>query len=223
MKSRRHRLSLSTTWLTFLLGLAWVQPSLLAGTLYKWVDEEGKVHYGDRIPPEYANKERKVLNERGLEVDTLEAAKTPEQLAEERRLAEQRREQERLAAEQAAHDRMLLATFTTEEDMVLTRDGKIAAIDGMLRITRARIEKAERQLEDLTRRAANLERAGRVVPKRLHDDIASTRQQIERFQAYIVAKRKEQEAIRQQFEADIKRFRELKEAQRKSGEQASLH
>ncbi len=221
MKPHRRR-PLDFAVAALLTALGGAQNSVLAGPLYKWVDEEGKVHYGDRVPPEYANQERKILNERGLEVGKVEAAKTPAELAEERRLAEQRREQERLAAEQAAHDRMLLATFATEEDMVLARDGRISAIDGMIRITRARIDKAERRLEDLTRRAANLERAGRVVPKRLHDDIDGTRQQIERFEAYIVAKRKEQEDIRKQFEADIRRFRELKEAQKKGGEQALL-
>ena len=29
--------------------------------LYKWTDENGKIHYGDRIPPEYANRDRNVL------------------------------------------------------------------------------------------------------------------------------------------------------------------
>lgn len=183
------------------------------GRLYKWTDEKGKVHYGDMVPPEYVKQERKVLNEQGIEVKTLEAAKTPEQLAEEQRLAEQRREQERIAAEQAAHDRMLLATFTTEDDMVMTRDGKIAAIDSVLRVTRTRIEKIEQTLNDLTREAAELERAGKPIPDNLHEQILGARGQIQRYLDYIASKRREQEDIRAQFEGDIRRFRELKAAQ----------
>jgi uncharacterized protein (DUF3084 family) len=181
--------------------------------LYKWVDENGKVHYGDKVPPEYAKQERKVLNEQGVEMKTLEAAKTPEQIAEEERLAAQRKEQERIAAEQAAHDRMLLATFTTEDDMVMTRDGKIAAIDGVLRVTRDRIEKIEGNLSLLTREAAELERAGKPIPKTLHEEILGARGQVQRYLDYIAGKRREQEDIRAQFEADIRRFRELKAAQ----------
>ena len=48
---------------------------------YKWVDEKGVAHYGDRIPAEYARKESAVLNKQGVEVDHIEAQKTPEQLA----------------------------------------------------------------------------------------------------------------------------------------------
>ncbi|MFN2308231.1 MAG: DUF4124 domain-containing protein [Gammaproteobacteria bacterium] len=184
-----------------------------AARLYKWTDEHGKVHYGDKVPPEYAKQERKVLNDQGVEVQTLDAAKTPEQIAEEERLAEQRREQERVAAERASHDRMLLATFTTEDDMVMTRDGKIVAIDGVLRVTRGRIEAIEETLSELTREAANLERSGKPVPDSLHEQIRGARGQIQRFLDYIASKRREQEAIREQFEGDIRRFRELKSAQ----------
>jgi hypothetical protein len=183
------------------------------GRLYKWTDESGKVYYGDKIPPQYAKQERKVLNEQGVEVRTLEAARTPEQIAEDERLAEQRREQERIAAERASHDRMLLATFTTEDDMVMTRDGKIAAIDGVLRVTRGRIDKIEEKLTDLTREAAELERAGKPVPDNLHEEILGARGQIQRYLDYIAGKRREQEDIRAQFEADIRRFRELRAAQ----------
>jgi hypothetical protein len=161
----------------------------------------------------YAKQERKVLNAQGIEVKTIDAAKTPQQLAEEKRLAQQREEQQRLAAKQASHDRMLLATFSTEDDIVMTRDGKIAAIDAVLRVTRGRIERTEQALEALTYRAAELERSGRRVPDSLHEEIRGARAQIQLSLDYIAGKRQEQEAIRQEFELDIRRFRELKAAQ----------
>ena len=54
--------------------------------MYKWVDENGQMHFGDRIPPEYVVKEHDELNEHGIKTKHREAAKTPEQKAEERRL-----------------------------------------------------------------------------------------------------------------------------------------
>lgn len=205
--------SLLRTLLTVVLLAMLVTSPASAARLFKWTDDDGKVHYGDKIPPKYAKQERKVLNDQGVAVKTLEAAKTPEQLAEEARLAEQRREQERIEADKAAHDRMLLATFTTEDDMVMTRDGKIAAIDGMLRVTRGRIENIEETLAELTRTAAEMERAGKPIPDSLHERIQTARTQSARYHDYIAAKRHEQEALRQQFETDIRRFRELKAAQ----------
>jgi hypothetical protein len=202
------------------LGLLSTIPFSQAARLYKWQDETGKWHYGDQVPPEYANKERKVLNEQGVQVDTLERAKTPEEIAEEQRLAEQKRLEEQRKAEEVAHDHMLLATFTTEDDMILARDGKIAAIDSNIRVTNGRIENIEQSLNKYTGEAANLERAGKPVPDSLHNKILAARAQIQRYLDYIAGKRKEQAAIRQQFAADIRRFRELKQAQQQSPEQA---
>ncbi|HSH29399.1 MAG TPA: DUF4124 domain-containing protein [Thiohalobacter sp.] len=207
-------------WLLLALMLALLPLQCESARLYKWVDEQGNVHYGDKVPPQYSRQERKVLNDQGVQVDTLEAAKTPEQIAEERRLEEIRREEERKAARQRAHDRMLLSTFTTEDDMIMTRDGKIAAIDSVIRITRSRIDKLAQEIGQDTRRAANLERAGRAVPKELDERIAGNRERIQRYENFIESKQAEQEAIRRQFEADIRRFRELRAMQDKSPEEA---
>ncbi len=203
-----------TAWkstLLMLLGLGITLSAPIAeARMYKWQDENGKWHYGDKIPPEYADKERKVLNKQGVQVDTLERAKTDEELAEEQRLAEEKRLEEARVAEQKAHDRMLLATFTSEDDMVMTRDGKITAIDSNIRVTNGRIENIEESLSQYTREAANLERAGKPVPDSLHEKILTSRAQIQRYLDYIASKRLEQEQIRAKFESDIKRFRELK-------------
>ena len=52
-----------TTLLLFCLsaGLASAQEP----KLYRWVDENGVVHYGDSIPARYAELERQVVNEHG--------------------------------------------------------------------------------------------------------------------------------------------------------------
>ena len=52
------------------------------GQLYRWVDENGTVHFGDSVPPEYAKTERHIVNEHGISVDVLPAEKTEEQLQE---------------------------------------------------------------------------------------------------------------------------------------------
>ena len=49
------------------------------GVAYRWVDEQGVVHYGDNIPPQYASQDRTILNAQGIEVGHLDAQKTPEE------------------------------------------------------------------------------------------------------------------------------------------------
>jgi len=58
-----------------LLGL--MSGPAVAQKLYKWVDENGQVHYGDKVPPEYANQDRDVLNKRGMAIGHEEGTETP--------------------------------------------------------------------------------------------------------------------------------------------------
>lgn len=184
-------------------------PGEAQARMYKWTDNQGNVHYGDRIPPEYAEREQRRLNEQGITVEVRERAKTPEELAEQRRLAEIEAAEEEQRRQQRARDRILLDTFSNEDEIVMTRDGKISAIEAIVRVTQGRIENLRARLTELTTQAANLERGGRTVPDTLHQDIRSARQQIETNEAYIVAKEQEQDDTRAKYEADIQRFREL--------------
>ena len=53
-----------------------------AAKLYKWVDEDGKVHYSDKVPPEAIRNEHKQLNEHGVVKETVEKDLTDEQKVE---------------------------------------------------------------------------------------------------------------------------------------------
>jgi hypothetical protein len=188
-------------------------PSLHAGKLYKWVDDSGQTRYGDRIPPQYAKKSNETLNKQGVVVGSKAAAKTREQIAAEQQLAETKAEQERKRQEQTHKDRILLDTFTNEDEMILTRNGKIQAIEAVIRVTESRTEKIKQRLAQHKLRAANLERAGKAVPQKLQQDIREARRQIQYNSDYISNRRKAQQAIREKFELDINRFRKLKMAE----------
>ena len=63
---------LTRTGTVLLVIAAFVLPSnssAQAGPrLYKWTDANGVVHYGDKVPPEFANIDRDVLNTHGVQV-----------------------------------------------------------------------------------------------------------------------------------------------------------
>ncbi len=184
-------------------------PATQAGKLYKWVDENGQIRYGDRIPPQYARKSNETLNQQGITVDRQEAAKTPEQIAAAQRLEEAREAAERVQQEKDLKDRILLDTFTNEDEMVLTRDGKIEAIEAIIRVTNGRTEKLKLRLSKLKTRAANIERSGKPVSDKLNAEIRETRQQIAQNFIYLKSRNSDQQLIREQYEVDIARFREL--------------
>ncbi len=204
------------------LSSALVFPAAQAGKLYKWVDENGQIRYGDRIPPQYARKSNETLNQQGITVNRQAAAKTPEQIAEEQRLEEARIAAERLQQEQDRSDQILLDTFTNEDEMVLTRDGKIEAIEAIIRVTNGRTEKLKLRLSQLKSRAANIERSGKPVSEKLNAEIRETRQQIAYNFTYVKSRNADKKLIREQFEKDIARFREL-QAEKYKLEQAAAN
>ena len=186
-----------------------------AGKLYKWVDDSGQIRYGDRIPPQYAKKKNETLSNQGIVVDTKAAEKTAQQIAKEERKAALEAERKRIRIEAARKDSILLDTFTNEDEMIMTRDGKIEAIEAVIRVTNNRTEKNKQRLAGMKLRAANMERSGKAVPTKLLREISDTRNLIKSNSKYVANRVVEQRRIREKFEADINRFRELKAAQAK--------
>src|SRR5579871_322433 len=113
---------------------------------YKWVDEQGVVHYGDSIPPQYAQKEGQVLNRQGVEVRRLEAQKTPEQLAADARIQEERLRQKQ-------HDSFLLATYTSVKDIEALRDLRLEQLRGQRAAAEQYVETLQSRLSALQTRA----------------------------------------------------------------------
>ncbi len=174
------------------------------------VDDKGRVHYSDHVPTEHSRSARSQLDERGLEVERTEAAKTKEEIAREAVLKKLRKEQKRLIEKQRAKDMVLLRTFRTEDDIVMARNGKLTAIDTMIVIIRSNIRSMKDRLTDIQQTAADLELQGKKPSKNLIRDIESTRLQLKESYASIIRKEEEKERIRQRYAKDIAHFRNLK-------------
>ncbi|CAK0748184.1 putative DUF4124 domain-containing protein [Gammaproteobacteria bacterium] len=199
-------------WGGILLGL---HPGMVeaANNFFKWTDEKGVIHYGDHVPPEDSQKGRAEVNKYGLTVGVTSAAKTKEQLIEDERKARIQAEERRKVEEQMAKDRVLLTSYANEKDLEMGRNGKLDALDGIIRITESNIAILRRSMSDMTAQAAERERSGQSVPDDIRRDISSAQDLVTKHDAYIKVKRKEQEELRAQFDADLKRFRELRAMQ----------
>lgn len=183
-----------------------------AGT-YRWVDEQGRVHYGDHIPPEAVDRAYSVMNPQGITVKNIDKAKTPEQLAAERQAQLQREERQRHEQERRLHDRILLDTYSTVDDLINTRDRHIATLEGLINVAQHKLSNLNAELDKLTKTAANLERAGKPVSGDLREDIDNLRGQVERENSFIRGQREQQNELRTKFAADIARYTQLRAAQ----------
>src|SRR5690606_31971733 len=113
-------------------------------------------------------------------------------------------------AEQAAKDNMLLQTYTGVDEMEMARDGRIAALDAQIRVVSGTIGSLQTRLAELGQRSDALKAADKPVPEAMQKEINATRAELLENQKFLVARKEEQEQIREKFAADIARFKELK-------------
>lgn len=178
-----------------------------AGKLYRWVDKQGQVHFSDTVPPDEVGQGRQELNNEGMTVRTIKRAKTPAEIAAAKHEAELQAEQKRKEEEQAAKDRALLDTYSSVDMMIQARDGKLAAINGQIKLTQSNLKELRSQLDGFMDRAAALERRGKSIGKNLQRQISDTRLQIKRSREFIAQRKRERDAITKQFTSDIARYR----------------
>ncbi|WP_428609362.1 DUF4124 domain-containing protein [Sedimenticola sp.] len=181
-----------------------------AGKIYRWVDEEGNVHLSDKVPAEQVRNARTELSGSGREVEKIQAAKTEEEIAKEKELEKLRAEQQRLIEIQRAKDQVLLRTFRTEDDLLMARNGKLAAIDSNIHVIRGNIRRMKGHLAEMQQNAASMERQGQRLSENLLKDIENTRAQLRDSYTTIIQKEQEKEAIRNSSAKDLARFRNLK-------------
>ena len=177
---------------------------------FRWEDDSG-VHYSDQIPPSQVDKGHTELSPQGVRVEQVAPAQTLEEIQRERELERLRAQQERLVEQQKAADRVLLRTFRSVDDLLMARDGKLAAIDVVIQVARGNIRRQQEWLRNLRTDAANLERAGKPVPLHLSEGIGKTERYIRESYATIVDREQQKGGIRQDFDRDLKRFRQLKD------------
>lgn len=194
-----------------LVLLALVSGPAAAQKVYKWVDENGQVHYGDKIPPEYANQDREVLNKQGLSVGREEGAET----AEEARARQEREKQAKAAEEQAQRDRMLLATYQNVDEIEMLRERRLDQIDAQLTIQEQSLANLKARHAEQVKRASRYQPANQdpkapPMPEGMAEDIARAESDIRTQQLNLDKRRKERTALNQQFDADVARFKELK-------------
>ncbi len=177
-----------------------------AKQLYRWTDDKGKVHYSDVIPPKESKYGRSRLSEKGITVEEISAAKTKQQLDQEKRLAVLRAEKQKIIAEQLANDRVLLRTFRNTDEIQMTLEGKEQTLNLLSRLTQDNIKRLKEQLSQQQKRAAGMERNGLNVPKKLLTEINATHRQIRENENKIAAHEIEKARLRGKFERDKARF-----------------
>jgi len=190
------------------MGLLTLSPSAQA-RIKCWENSDGIRECGEKVPPEYSQKSHKEISSQGVTLEEKERARTEEERAEDDRLAAIQEEEDRKKTEIENQNKILLDTYSNTDDIQLTSDGKIAALDSTIKLASKRNEKMRLDLEKHTSTAAAAELAGKQPPEDLIKDIESLQRQIKNNDKFITDKRMEQEDIKKEYADKIVRFEEL--------------
>lgn len=182
--------------------------------LYRWVDEDGQMHFGDKIPPKYLVKEHDEFNEHGVRTKHREAAKTPAEKAEEKRLQKEKEKAAIVAKKKKQRDRVLLDTYTTERDLIVARDSRLDAVDSQIRLAETIISDSNKNTESLEKQVTKIKASNREVPLDLYTRIDNEKQQIAVQTRVMKNHIKRRDEITVQFNDYIERFKVLKAEQK---------
>ena len=85
---------------------------------YRCVGKDGKKYYGQSVPPQCAGQPIEQLNEQGLVVKKIDAQATADERAKKEADDVERKKREAVSKEEGRRDRALIATYTSEKDVL---------------------------------------------------------------------------------------------------------
>jgi hypothetical protein len=190
----------------FLIGLTFSLPA--AAKMYKWVDDQGVTHYGETIPPEYANKDREELNKSGRVIKTDEVL-TPEKRAAKEKEDAKKREAEKAAAEQNRRDQTLLSTYNSVKEIELARKRNMQQLESRINIINSYISSANNDLLTLQKEADDLTKRNKEIPASLKEDLQQTQIRLDKLNKDLEKPQADKKALDARYDADKARFIEL--------------
>jgi hypothetical protein len=204
---------------TTIVVLAMVYSNLTAAqsrssreAVFRCKDRNGQTHYGDSVPPECAGLDTEVLNENGIQVRLIEGEATRlKRLQREAEEAQIRKEQDR----RALRDRTLIETYLSVEDIERLRDQRLEQLSAQYRLTEQNIASLHERQIRLEAQVARFKPYSDKpnappLPDHLAAEMVNTVKSMRVYQESLAANRKEQAELTASFDADIKRFKELK-------------
>ena len=199
-------MTISKLLVTLVAGLMISFPAM--ATLYKWVDSNGITHYGETIPPEYADRDHEVLNKAGRVIQTEEVM-TPERRRAKEQEDTKKREQAEAVLKQQRYDRTLLNTYSNVDEIDQARIRTLQQIDARINAINAFIKAANDNLASLQAEAATYDKANRTKPASLQQDLQDTQQRLDQLKQDQQAPLAEKATLQKRFDADKARYIEL--------------
>jgi len=181
-------------------------------SVFRCVDANGQIQFGDSQPPQCFGRDTQVLNERGTVLRVIEGEQTrAARLKTEAQEAVARKQRE----ERALRDRMLIETYLSVEDIERLRNQRLELLEAQVNVTKQnmvamRDRQAKLQDQVARFRPYSDDPDALPLPDHLAEDMVNTVRSMQTYQKSITSKLAEQEQLKAEFTRDIARFKQLK-------------
>jgi hypothetical protein len=194
-------------YIIFIVLVLLASTSIQAKKLYKWVDDNGQVHYSDQVPPEQIKKEHQELNDQAIVLEDIEKAKSDEEILAEKMAEEERIRQQKLDEKEELKRQMIIKSYTNEGEIIRLKEERLFAIEKNIEGAKQNLSFQKKSLEDMMKMAADRERSGQEVSSALLTRIKAIEEKIQDQYDFIEAKEKEIIKVNEQFDDDLAKYR----------------
>ena len=196
------------------IGIALAIASTAQAGLYRWVDDNGKVHFSDKVPVAASKKSHTKLNKSGgitgqvdpeakqKRLDSIEARKK-----EKEQLAEIRKIKANAQALIQRRDDNLLSTYENENELVRYFMNKIKMIEGNSKILETQNEVLNKKVVRLQTKALSTEDDPTLI--NIAKKIVNINNTLEQYKQALEGNDKQLLHLTENYQTDLARFIEL--------------
>lgn len=177
--------------------------------LFKWVDDKGTTHYGEVIPPEYANKERDSLNKAGM-IDKRPEKEDALSIQAKQEAEKKRKIENEALMEQKRRNSALLNTYSNEGEIDLALERSLVLINARIDSNRMLLKSSQDTLDGHKKEVETRTKAGKNIPASLSNDIVQSEARISRYAAELKKSEEELTTVKTRFASEKTVYRKLK-------------
>lgn len=183
------------------LAVLSAQPS--AAKTYRWVDQQGQVHYSDHLPAKHTQTDIEVVDEHGV----VSILGTPSEDAADETIRQAAEAQSKEV--QRRQDEQLLSRYANTDEILARRNEQLAVLDARLAIAERALAQSQDALSTMRERIEQTLRAGQTVSAQAQNQLLEHETVVRSSQAALDAMRAERNKLEAEFERDLQRFSEL--------------
>lgn len=171
-----------------------------ATSIYKWLDDDGHIHYSHTVPPEVVRKEHQRLNNQAVVMEHVESADVPNMLAELELTQSQKARR--------IEKRLLLATYNSVADIAEERDKSLAWLDKEQQITERYLNLLTERLREARYFYSRLSDGEGLAISTMQSTIDSLNQSIRQQKQRQFSIEKKRQLVNNQYAIEVSRYNE---------------